>query len=301
MTSVSFYPNTLYPYSFINTNYQSNPINSTNRDAVKTTFETFQDSLTLRSPKEIKMEKLNKLFPNGSLITTYYQMNKEFGIDKPAKLNLVDEKDCKVGGGYTFTKNEINMNLSDLIESDTKIIGIKNGVATTLVAPNEQLPLFVDKKSAQEFIKTQSLQGNMGYDQLIAVPVTANEQKKFILQKIAHEVIHSQQHMIMRNSENIGTKEIIKAWNNHTPENLIEKFYYGIKNYIDYKMSVWDKIEKEVEALDNEAMNETATTWLNAVKNYAEVDTQEYLKNDLETDANNRAAEYIQNKYGAWN
>ena len=169
------------------------------------------DTVNFRSKKEILTEKFNKLFPNNEFSQIYDNITKDFGIDKQPTLKLYDEEDGVAGGGYTFNRNEISMSLSDLLDSDTKIVGIKDGKRIVLISPSVKLPLFVDKQSADAFIKMQSQHGNMGFDELIAEPLTPKEQKKFIVQKISHEMVHAQQHMIMRQTEGIGEKEVYKA------------------------------------------------------------------------------------------
>jgi len=303
MQNVSFSTNT-YPDFSILQNRFTNPIKVEKENSIVTKSVNNADCFVAGSENKSRMEKLNDLFPNHELEIFYSKMNNDFGIDTPAKLKFTDDSTSNVGGGYTFAKNEINMNLSDLIDSNTKIIGIKDGKETVLISEEEQLPLFVDKKSAEEFVKEQSKNGNLGYDRLITKPVTKEEQKKFILQKIAHEIVHAQQHMIMRNSDDIKTFQIMQAWDEYTPDNFAEKVFYNLKTFIDYKTSVWNKVDKNNRVNNNELNEEdeeNAENWFVAIENYAPVDTKEYLDNELEKDANQRASEYIAEKFGNWN
>lgn len=296
MTSVGFYSNSLYPNYGITQLYQTSSVSPMYKyGAANKLSSNIFDAFVKRTAEE----KLDNLFPNNELTKIFYEINKDFGIDLPAKLNFVTNKENNVGGGYTFSKNEINMNISDLVNSDTKIVGIKNGQMVTLLSETERLPLFIDRKTAEDFVKSQ--ENNLGFDQLIAVPVTKDEHRKFIIQKLTHEIIHAQQHMIMRNDKNIGSHEIIKAWNNQNSDNFLGQIYSSIKSYIDYKFSVWNDIKKEINELDSKINESVAHSWLDAVKNYPPVNTQEYLINKLEADANTRAAKYVENKYGAWN
>ena len=58
-------------------------------------------------------------------------MSEELGLDIPPKLNFISTEDKIKGGGYTFLKNEINMNLADLTDTNLKIVGIKNSKKET--------------------------------------------------------------------------------------------------------------------------------------------------------------------------
>lgn len=259
------------------------------------------DTFVSNTRKSMMKRKLNQLFPNGELISHYIDMNRELGIDNLARLKFIKNKNSRIGGGYNFYKNTIRMNLDDLINSDTKIVGIKDGKETILTS-SEALPLFVDKISANNFIKKHAKDGNLGYDKLVAKPVTVAEHKKFILQKIAHEVIHSQQHMIMRRSKAVGARAIIRAWDEYKPKNIFQRIKYEIKLYLDYKKSVWGKFESEnSNQTNNKTVNEVAEKLLNAVKEYGAVNSEDYFQNFLEKDANERSADFIRQKYGDWN
>jgi len=302
MEKVSVNPcvqNRLYNYN--NCQIQQNaPINNVGI-GFNTVGNTVTDTLNIRSKKEIQLEKLNKLFPNGGFDKLCQDINKDFGIDKPAEIKLVGDSDGIRGGGFTFEKNEITLSLGDLLDSDTKIVGIKNGKRTVLVSPIVKLPLFVDKKSAEEFVKMQSQNGNLGFDQLIAEPVTENEQRKFITQKVSHEIIHSQQHMIIRKTEGMGEKEIIKAWTHEKPKNLIENYILNLKTENLFNKSYWKNQPKTEQQIKKDSpAGYLAKTWLEAIRNYPPVDSPEYTKNPIEVDAYMRSAQYAARKYGAW-
>lgn len=259
------------------------------------------DTVNFRSKKEILTEKFNKLFPNNEFSQIYDNITKDFGIDKQPTLKLYDEEDGVAGGGYTFNRNEISMSLSDLLDSDTKIVGIKDGKRIVLISPSVKLPLFVDKQSADAFIKMQSQHGNMGFDELIAEPLTPKEQKKFIVQKISHEMVHAQQHMIMRQTEGIGEKEVYKAWLHEKPQNMIEKAILDIKVNTFFPKTYWGnqpETEKTISA--DSPKGKIAHLWLDAVRNYPPVDSPEYVKNPIEQDAYNRSAQYANAKFGPW-
>ena len=260
------------------------------------------DTVSIRSKREIYLEKLNKLFPNGSLNTTYNKINADFGIDQPPKLVFADENNGVAAGGYTFEKNEISVSLQDLMGSDTKIVGIKDGKRMTLVSPTVKLPLFVSKESAEQFIKMHSQNGNLGFDQLVAEPITEDEHRKFIVQKLAHEVIHAQQHMLMRQSEKIGEKEIIKAWTHKIPKNTIDDFWLNVDVANKYKESYWmDKQETQKTIKSGSVADAITGVWLEAIRNYPKVGSDEYEKNPIEVDAYNRSADYVAKNYGWWN
>lgn len=287
-------------------NISFNPITSIKMPVFKGnnvnyTSEPVQDSFVRSDKKEIQMKKLNELFPNGGVDKVYDEINKDFGIDKPAKLNFWGDNDGVVGGGYTFEKNEINLSLSDLL-SDTKIVGIKDGKRTVLISPRNGLPLFINKSFADDFVKLQSQKGNLGFDELFAEPLTEKEQQKFVVQKITHEVIHAQQHMILRQTEGIGEKEIIKAWTHKKPKNMIEKKSLEMITDKLYEQSYWSNQPKTEQKIKKRTIPEAfARTWLEAIRNYPPVDSPEYEKNPIEMDAYRRSAQYAYKKYGPWN
>ena len=260
------------------------------------------DTVSVRSKREIYLEKLNKLFPNDSLNTTYNKINADFGIDQPPKLVFADENNGATAGGYTFQRNEIDMSLQDLMGSDTKIVGIKDGKRMTLVSPSVKLPLFVNRANAEQFIKMQAQHGNMGFDQLVAEPITEDEQRKFVIQKLAHEVVHAQQHMLMRQSEKIGEKEIIKAWTHEIPKNFIDNTMLNFHVNKIEKNSYWaDKPDTQKTIQSESPAGLLTKEWLEAIRNYPPVDSPEYVKNPIESDAYNRSAEYVAKNYGWWN
>lgn len=273
-----------------NSNAVTAPLSGANIDTVK-----------IRDRKEINIEKLNKLFPNGELQRVYDEMNKDFGIDRAPHLRFVGNNDGVVAGGFTFSKNEITMSLEDLMESDTKIVGIKNGKRTVLTSPKNKLPLFVSKQMAQASVAALAKNGNLGYDQLVIEPLTEEEHKKFIVQKISHEVIHAQQHMVMRQTEGIGEKEVMAAWTHDKPQNMIDKAILGFKVRDMFNRSYWaDKPETEKTISADSEMGKKAKEWLEAVRNYPAVESPEYEKNAIEVDAYNRSAEYAEKKFGPW-
>ncbi len=259
------------------------------------------DQFIQTDKKILYQEQLNKLFPNGGFDVLCKEINKDFNIDNPANVKLVSQYDGVTGGGYQFYKNEITLNYEDILGSDTKIVGIKNGKRTVLTSPSVKLPLFVDKKSAEEFLKLHSQNGNLGFDQLVAEPVTENEQRKFISQKLAHEIIHSQQHMILRQTEGIGEKEVLKAWSHYKPQNLIDN--YILNHFIEkqYSNSYWANQEPTEQKIPKESKTaQIAHVWLEAIRNYPPVESPEYLRNPIEMDAYIRSAQYADKKFGAW-
>lgn len=287
-------------------NYNVNPIKKVPANAEGLTFQAqiheVTDSLNIRNSKEIYLEKLNKLFPNAQFDKVCDNINNDFGIDKPAKITLVGDNDGVAAGGYNFEKNEITLSLNDLLGSDTKIVGIKNGKKTVLVSPSEKLPLFIDKENADKFIKLHSQHGNLGFDKLVAEPITEDEQRKFVIQKLSHEIIHSQQHMIIRKTEGMGEKEIIKAWQHDKPDNLIENYILNWKTDSAYNRSYWKNQPKTKQTIkQNSPAGYLAKTWLEAIRNYPPVNSPEYTKNPIEVDAYLRSAQYVINKYGNWN
>lgn len=255
-----------------------------------------QDTFT-PSPEMITRKKFDALFPNGEINRIYDVINKDFQIDNPAKLNFEYDKNSKLGGGYTFDTNTIDMNMYDLIDSDKKIVGIKDGKKYPLVNPKDKLPLYVNEDLANLFVDKQNQKGSFGFEKLIIEDVTPAEQKKFVLHKIAHECVHAKQHQILRETEGIGDKEIIKAWTHAKPKNLIEE--KSLNEFVEkrYSNSPWAKTPKpQIKYKKDSPTYQKAIILLDAIQNYPPVDSPLYTQNALEREAFDVSAQYVQMK-----
>lgn len=258
---------------------------------VSQTSDTFQSTMT---PEEIARKKLDSLFPNNEINKIYNQINRDFGITTPATLNLVYDETSQLGGGYTFNKNEIEMNLYDLMMCDKKIVGIKNGKKYPLVSPKEKLPLFINNELANQFVNMHNQKGSLGFEKLIVEDVTPQEHKKFIIQKIAHECIHAKQHQILRETEGIDDKTIIKAWTHAKPKNKAEE--QSLNTYAEkrYETTPWANMKKpEVKYKKGSQMYQKAMIYLNAIQNYPPVTSPLYTVNPLEREAFDLSAIYV--------
>lgn len=296
MEKVSAYPcfSTMrYNRGQISQNSHAVGSSETTNIGIKSAAPLMTDTINLKSKKAIYEEKLNKLFPNGEFEKVYDKITKDFEIDIQPSLSFVGNDDGIAAGGFNFEKNTITLSLEDIMGSDTKIVGIKNGKRTILFSPSVKLPLFVNKEGADAFVEKFSKAGKLGYDELVVEPVTPEEQRNFIIQKVSHEMIHAQQHMFIRQTEGMGEKEIIKAWTHAKPKNLIEKALLDFKTDVLYKNSYWaDKPETKKTIPQNSGKAILAKIWLEAIRNYPKVDSPEYVNNALEKDAYNRSAAY---------
>ena len=245
------------------------------------------------------MDKLNNLFPQGELQKIYNDISKELKLDYTPNLKLLNDYTEGWAGGYTFNKNEITLCLKELLNSDYKIVGVKNGKKSVLVSPQSGIPLFADKALADTFIKNAASNRNYGYDSIEIVPTTQEDKKRYVVQKVCHELIHAQQHMILRQTEGVGEKGIIKAWthlNANTPEekqkldNITEQIY---------KTSFWaDKPLTPIQIKRDNLIGMLAMNWLESIKNYPPVDSPLYNRCAIEVDAYRRSADYVYKKYG---
>ena len=255
--------------------------------------DSFQSTMT---PEMIVRKKFDALFPNGGINKIYDQINKDFKIDNPAELSFVYDETSQLGGGFTFNKNQIEMNIYDLMHYDKKIVGIKNGKKYPIISPSEKIPLFVDKQNGERLLEIQSKQGNLGFDKLVMEDVTPKEHRKFIIQKIAHECVHAKQHQILRETEGIGDKEIIKAWTHAKPKNLAEE--KSLDNYAEkrFQDSPWAKVPPaEIKHKKVSPTYQKAMILLDAIRNYPPVDSPLYTKNPLEREAFEMSALYVRN------
>ena len=289
---VSFnFQNSIIPVNFRANNTTSNPI---------TNLNTPKDEFVRVDQKEFYLKKLDELFSSaGGINAVYENMCKDFNIDYPPKLNLYSGKDNITSGGFTFNTNEIGMCLEEMLGYNYKLVGIKNGKKTTIISPNGNIPLFADKASLDMIAKLHSTRGNLGFDSLSVEQVTDNDLRHFVVQKISHEIIHAQQHMVLRQTEGIGSKEIIKAWTHIKPKDKFEEMKLQRLTEDLYNKSYWKNVDEGAPKYPkNSSVGQLARIWLDAIKNYPAVDSPEYMKNAIEQDAYKRSFEYANKYYG---
>ena len=244
-------------------------------------------------------DKLYSIMPKEQLNKEFNDICKNLKLDINPKLDIVDSYNDGRGGGYNFYRHEVSLCASDLVCSDYKIVGTKAGKKTVLVDPKTLSPLFSTKDMAEEFVKSAQARKNYGYDSIEMVPTTIEDKKRLIIQKLSHELIHAQQHMLMRQTEGIGEKEIIKAWTHGKPRNSEEE--KQLNDFVEksFARSFWaDKEKTKVKIPKNSPVAMLTYQWLNAVKNYPPVNSIEYLTNAIEVDAYRRSAAYAQNIFG---
>ena len=250
-----------------------------------------QDTFT-PSAENVARTNFEKLFPNGSINQVYEKINKDFQIDNPAELKFVYDPKSLQGGGFCFKDNLIEMNLYDLMAYDKKIVGIKGNKRIPLVSPKEKLPLFVTEDIGKNFVKNNKL----GFDKLVLEDVTPSEHRKYIIQKIAHECVHAKQHQILRETEGVGDKEILKAWTHLKPENLAEEEFLNQKVDKIYQASPWSKLpQPEVKYTKDSHVYSKSMSLLNAIRYYPPVTSPEYTTNALEREAFDVSAQYVRN------
>ena len=270
-------------------------------DREKAPIKQNQPDVFVRQDSSAKyIEQVNNLFPYGELNDIYTKMCKELELDYPPILNFETSKAGAAGGGYSFSSNKITLNLPDILESDYKIIGIKNGKEELLVEPKTYTPLFINKSIAGLIVKNPMNAVIKGYDKLEARPVTDDEQRKLFILKLRHELIHAKQHMIMRQTEGIGSKAVIKAWR-HFPKNE------GAPKYIidrivnaQYQQSYWVDKPDIIKYSKHSTESEYAQKCLDAIQNYPPVASPMYNSNFIELEAYKESNDYIRKEYGDW-
>lgn len=262
------------------------------------TKDTFVQSNNVQGTYQ---KRLDTLFPNGSLEKIYSQMAKELGIDVLPKLKFYGASDGVYAGGYTFSKNEISFSLEEFFANDHKVVMVKNGMYKLLTSPKDNMPLFIDKKNGEQFVKANKAQFKQIVDDLKLVPMTDADTRKFIIHKIYHELIHAQQHMIMRETEGIGEKEIIKAWTHINPKSNSDTKRLDRITERNFKNSFWaNKPETVQKHKKNSEIGDLAYKWLEAVRNYPPVDSPEYTTNAIEADAFKRSYEMLVKNFGPY-
>ena len=244
-------------------------------------------------------EKLYSIYSKEELNKLYGDISRTLKLDYIPKFEIVDDYKDGRGGGYNFYRNEVSLCASDLVCSDYKIVGTKNGKRTVLFDPKTLSPLFATKEMAEEFLVAAKTRNNHGFDLLEAVPTSADDKKRLIVQKLSHELIHAQQHMLMRYTEGIDEKKILAAWTHFSPKNDEDKIKFLKQVDEIYKNSFWaDKPKTAVKIQRNSTVGYITYGWLNAVKNYPPVQSPEYNRNAIEVDAYRRSADYAQHMFG---
>lgn len=246
---------------------------------VQQTQDVFAKSKTLRDEY---IEKLYSIFPKKHLERCYQKINQDFGIDYPAKLTFSASKDKNVATSYSFNNNTININLCELLDKRYKVVDKRNG--KTLISSYSQMPLFLTKEEVIEY-RNSRLSSNCAI-----IPITPQEQRKYILHKIAHEVVKTQQFMIMRQTQRIGDKGIIKA-QNHSD---IIKRAGQLDNYASYLHSstFWKNHQTPQTISMNCPVGQQALIWLCSLEDAAFGSCQK--------DANQRAYNYINATFGGY-
>ena len=244
-------------------------------------------------------DKLNSLFPNNELEKIYDNMCKQLGLDIKPTLKLPENEKEGWGGGFTFQTNEVSLSKNDLCDSDYKIVAVKNGKRFVLVSPDIKIPLFTRKEGAIDFVNGAKSNNNYGFDSVEIVPTTVEDQRRIVMQKIYHELIHAQQHMIMRQTEGIGIDGIIRAWTHLQPEN--EEDEQKIKDIVKNirSKSYWaDKSDTPTKVARDNLLYPIAKNWVEGIKHYPPITSPQYSKNPVEADAYSRSAEYVQQLFG---
>lgn len=237
----------------------------------------------VKTEREKYLEKLYAIFPKKYLAQYYDKLNKDFGIDYPPKLTFSATNSKGIGTNYSFNENTININLHELLDKDHKIIDKRTN--RTVISSFNQMPLFFSKQEAVEYVNS-----NLSSNYIIK-PTTIKEQRKFILHKIAHEVIKAQQYMIMRQTQKIGDIGILKA-KNHSE---IIKRAGQLDNYATYLHSntFWNTHQTPQTISMDCSIGRQALIWLDSIEHDLPMGT-------MQNDANLRAYNYIVAKSGEY-
>ena len=292
----------VYFNNFVNSvspvSFKSDGVSNQNKVDMSAPQDTF-----VRSAKtqDVYTQKLNALFPNGALDKIYAQIGKELGIDVLPTLKFYGPSDNVMAGGFTFSKNEIALSLGEIFNFDKKVVMVKNGRYLTLVAPQIGMPMFADKASCEMVANANRKNIKKIADDVKVVSMTDDDYKKFVIHKLYHELIHAQQHMIMRSTEGIGEKEITKAWTHIKPKNEAEEKKLAELTGKLHKDSYWaDKTPTVQKHSKDSEQGKLAYTFLEAVRNYPPVGSPEYHNNALEADAYKRSYEYLTKNFGSY-
>lgn len=289
----------------------NNFVNSVSPVSFKADGVSNQNKVDMTAPKDtfvhsantqdVYTQKLNALFPNGALDKIYAQMGKELGIDVMPTLKFYGPSDNVMAGGFTFNRNEIALSLNEILGFDKKVVMVKNGKYLTLVAPQIGMPMFGDQVSCEMVANANRAAVKAFADDIKVVSMTDDDYRKFVIHKLYHELIHAQQHMIMRQTEGIGEKEIVKAWTHIKPKNAAEEKKLEEITENTFKNTYWvDRTPTVQKHSKDSDVGKLAYTFLEAVRNYPPVGSPEYHNNALEVDAYKRSYEYLDKNLGSY-
>ena len=234
------------------------------------------------SQKEIYMKELKKLFPENTLFNLYSKMNKDFGIDYPARLTFFANPASK--SNYHFERNTIGLNLMDCLDREYKIVEKTKSGDKTVFSMVSNMPLFLKSDEAQEVFQSKYGEG------FELVRLTPFEKRKYVLQTLAHNVIHSQQFMLMRQTKNLGAGEVLYAKTN------LKNFNQNRKQIGEQliKGTFWDKHQTKETFEYESSFGRQALVWLSDLTS---TKGQEFSFK-MENDANTRAYNYIKATFG---
>lgn len=257
--------------------------------------------------KQSKLEKplnnsdvlSNRIWGDAKIQDLYNQMAKSLNLPHPPTLTLVDSMANKDhGGGFNFAKNQISLNLEQYT-GDQAFIMMEKGGKTAPFA-NNGMKVVVPTTSAARFVEKMNAKNNgIVYS---VQKATDEDLKKVIEQTMYHELVHAQQHEVMRRTEGIGAEKLIinKGINNETlsPVQKAQREAY----YKDvFKNSPWAELtQEEAKIPKNSKWGKFGCALYEAAKDYtSDVRSPKYASNLLEKDAYKRALEYIVKRFHA--
>ena len=245
-------------------------------------------------------QKFNSIISPWELKSYYESAGKYFGIDFLPKLNLITKYHKGWACGYNFKDNVINMNISDLLLCEYKILGKKNEKIIPLIISKNKLPMFSSKEITEEYVKDASTKNYYGYDSMFIMPLSKKDKQRYIIQRLVHELIHAQQQMILRKTDGIGEKAIFKAWFHYIPKNNTEEKILSEMTEKKFKKSFWASKNPATSVIKKDSeLGKSARKWFKAIQNYSgDTNSAEYEANELEKDANLRAAKYVRMLFG---
>lgn len=263
-------------------------------------LQTQPDSFVRESKEAFYAKRLEQIFPNGELQRTYDAMCEELELDYKPRLNLTLPVMGNAGGGYSFGTNTVTLSLEDTLGSDTKLYGIKNGEKELQIDKKTGVPMMTSKLLAAYVVYSPEAAKNKGLDAIVAEPASDEEIKKLFIQKLYHELVHAKQHMIMRQTEGIGAKNVFKSWGQGKKASTTPSVVVNLRQEEAYRKSFWAKNSTPVKYSKDSEIANYANKCLAAIKNYPPVDSPEYTKNFIEAEAFKESYDYVVENYGVW-
>jgi len=248
----------------------------------------------------VEMQELDRLFPNGDIHRIFNDIVKEYGIENPPELIIMNKKESNDRGLFDVIQNRVILNLIDIDPNARKYLLETDELKWySLDKHNQCLKVDSNPNDIERNLSDIQKAGLTGK----AVPLTDDDKRKMIIFTLAHELEHCVQDQTINKTEGLFSLNAVKerCYQQRKNKNLID-WYMFTKELEQTYMEKHKYLPEKIYPI-NSPEGKKALEWYNSKITYIDPikDSDTYLNNPLEVDANNRAAAYIKKHYGGFN